>query len=190
MERVIEKVISDAMAGATKAHHLCDAFETMFEMWVGYMVPRLGESTFFDRMQVFDDRTFNLDGYTPTILPAPINLIEGMTSIGVDVIKPNPTLYDREDSNSLVEDLVNDMLVEDAKISHWLLFTVVEQGHPLKGLRYVAGYLDGELRTCLDDPMFTSTYDEDDLIVGGTGMFIDKRERFLRHIRPELYKDA
>ncbi len=126
MDRSLEKLLGECVTGARKACTLADDLETMFEMWVGYFIDRVGERTFFSRMQTFDDRTFNLDGYQPTIMPAPINLIEGMTSIGCDIIKPSPGSYDED---------VDVMLVEEAMSSVWLLFTVTEQGHPLKGLR-------------------------------------------------------
>lgn len=180
MQNILEKVVSQAVEGSRKAQRMADDFETMFEMWTGYMVDRLGERNLFNRVQVFDDRTFNIDGYQPTILTAPLSTIEGMTSIGIDIIKPSKSLYDDDSSTMLAEDLEN---------SHWFLFTITEQGHPLKGLRYVAGYLDGELRVMCDDPMFTSTYDDEHLLIGGTGVYIDKKERFLRAVRPELFNE-
>lgn len=179
MERVLEKIVGQCNEGSRKAQRLADDLETMFEMWTGYMVERLGEANFFNRLQVFDDRTFNIDGYQPTIMSAPLKMIEGMTSIGVDIIKPNVASYGEG---------VDEMVVAEAEISHWLLFTVVEQGHPLKGLRYVAGYRDGELVVMCDDPMFTATYDEEHILIGGLGVYIDKKERFLRAVRPELFQ--
>ena len=181
MSRALEKVLSQAIGGSRKAQAMADDLETMFEMWTGYMVSRLGEDNFFNQVQVFDDRSFNIDGYQPTIMAAPINLIEGMKSIGVDAIRPNLSNYGEESSNA--------MLVAEATSMHWLLFTIVEQGHPLKGLRYVVGYRDGELIVPLDDPMFTATYDDEHFLIGGRGCFIDKRERFLQATRPELFNE-
>lgn len=180
MSRALEKVLSQAIGGSRKAQAMADDLETMFEMWTGYMIARLGETNFFNQVQVFDDRSFNIDGYQPTILAAPLNLIEGMTSIGVDIIKPNLSLYGEENGNT--------MLVAEATSMHWLLFTITEQGHALKGLRYVVGYRDGELIVPMDDPMFTATYEEEHFLVGGLGCYIDKRERFLRATRPELFQ--
>lgn len=180
MERVLEKLLGEVITGSRKAQTIADDLETMFEMWTGYMYTRLGDKKFTDGLTVYDDSTFNIDGYQPTIMPVPLNIISGMTSIGVDIIKPNTYLYDPA---------IDEMLIAEAATMTWLIFTVVEQGHPLKGLRYIVGHREGELHVPMDDPMFTTTYDEEHFITGGLGCFIDKRERFLRAARPELYND-
>lgn len=179
MDRMLEKVIGEALGGSRKATTMADDLETMFEMWTGYMIGRLGESTFLSRLQVFDDASFNIDGYQPTIMPVPCNLIESMSSIGVDTIRPSMRLYSTGDT----------MLLAEAESMNWLIFTVTEQGHPLKGLRYVTGLRGGELVVAMDDPMFTATYDDEHFQYGGTGCYIDKRERFLRAARPEIFDD-
>lgn len=177
----LERVIGDAIVGARKAIVMSDDFETMLEMWVSYMTGRAGGVTgFINQLNQYDDNTFNTDGYHPTILAVPLNLIAGMSSIGVDLIKgstvPVQFMY-LTDCTSL------------PVVDQWLIFTVVEQGHPLKGLRYVSGFKDGELCTVLTEPDFTFTYSDEEVILGGRGTFIDKRERFLRAVRPELFND-
>lgn len=179
MEKVLDRLMTECNAGARKAQTLADDLETMFEMWTGYMASRIGISNFLDRLQTFDDRSFNIDGYQPSIMPVTQGLIADMTSIGVDVIRPNASVYDQSDT----------MVLEDAMSMVWLIFTVVEQGHPLKGLRYVASFRDGELVVGCDDPLFTSTYEDEHIQCGGTGIFIDKRERFLRAVRGDIFND-
>lgn len=179
MDRTIERLMTQAITGARNAISLADDLETMFEMWTGYMVDRLGETVFLSRLQTFDDRTFNLDGYQPTIMPVAMNMIDGMTSIGLDVIKPNPHSYDPESDV---------MLLEEAKNTLWLLFTVTEQGHPFKGLRYVCGYRNSEITLTMDDPMFSATYGEEECQFGCRGIYIDKKERFLRAVRKDIFE--
>lgn len=179
MDRALEKLLGECNVGSRKAQALADDLETMFEMWTGYMTSRVGVATFLERLECHDDRSFNIDGYQPTIMPVTQSMIEGMTSIGVDVIRPNPTLYEHADV----------MVVEEAMSILWLIFTVVEQGHPLKGLRYVVGFRDGELTLSCDDPMFTSTYDDEHCQTGCQGIYIDKRERFLRAVRGDIFND-
>lgn len=182
MDRSLERIMGEAITGARKAQTMADELEMMFEMWTGYMTATLGVHNFINRLQTYDDRSFNMDGYQPTIMPVCMKLIEGMTSIGVDVIKPNPSIL------GIMEPYGSEMLLEESMNTLWLIFTVVEQGHALKGLRYVTGFRDGELTISLDDPQFTTTYDDDEYHVGGQGFFIDKRERFLRHVRGDIFQ--
>lgn len=179
MERVLEKVIGDAISGSRRAQTLADDLETMFEMWTGYMFSRLGEKKFKAGLQTFEDESFNLDGYEPTIMPVPLQMMPGMSSIGVDMINPTIALYDPG---------LDTMLLAEASTMNWLLFTITEQGHPLKGLRYVTGFREGEVCVPMDDPLFTETYNEEQILIGGLGCFIDKRERLLRTARPEIFE--
>lgn len=180
MDRTVERLMSQAVTGARNAISMADDLETMFEMWSGYMVDRLGEEMFLSRLQTFDDHTFNLDGYQPTIMPVAMNMIDGMTSIGVDIIKPSAPQLMGE---------ANAMVLEEVKDLVWLLFTVTEQGHPLKGLRYVCGWRNNEITLSLDDPAFTETYSDEEYHTGCQGIFIDKKDRILREVRKDIFKD-
>ena len=179
MDRTVERLMSQAVTGARNAISMADDLETMFEMWSGYMLDRLGEEVFLSRLQTFDDHTFNLDGYQPTIMPVSMNMIDGMTSIGLDVIRPTPMKITAE---------TNTMVLEEVKDLVWLLFTVTEQGHPLKGLRYVCGWRNKEITLSLDDPAFTTTYSDEECQTGCRGIFIDKKDRFLRQARKDIFE--
>ena len=179
MDRTLELVVSQAVTGSRNAISAADDLETMFAMWAGYMVDRVGEKVFLSRVQTYDESTFNMDGYQPTIMPVILNMIDGMTSIGLDIIKPSP-LYLGEGDNCMV--------AEAAATGLWLLFTVVEQGHPLKGLRYICGWSNKEVTLSIEDPRFTATYSNEECQTGGQGIFIDKKERFLRMVRKDIFE--
>lgn len=178
MERALEKVLVDAIVGSRKIQTMSDDLETMFEMWTGYMYGRTPDKKICG-IKTYSDESFNLDGYEPSVMPVPLKVIAGMTSIGVDLIKH---------SAYVPEELMSDMLLAEAETTDWLLFTIIEQGHPLKGLRYVTGIRDGEMVVPITDPMFTSTYEDEHFLIGGTGCFIDKRERLIRAVRPEIFE--
>lgn len=184
MTDVVERLIQEAVVGARDIEIAIGDQELQFEVWFNYFLTKIGERNLFNKAQVYDDLTFNMDGYNPTLFPVVNQLIKGMSHVGMDLIKPSvagpvpPELA--ETFGSMVADDMDDL--------YWVLFTIVEHGHPLKGVRYATAYRKGELIYPPQDPAFTESYPDESVHQVARGIFIDIRERFIRTTRPELFK--
>lgn len=187
MSAVIERVVHDALKGSTDITAMIGRTELQLEVWFNYFLERVGERNLFNRVQIFDDLTFNTDGYQPTILPVVNQLVEGMTSIGMDLIKPSPIAFDAEDSE-LMKETFGELVASEFEDLYWVLFTIIEPKHPLKGVRYATAYRKGELIYPPTDPEFTASYPDEKVHEQARGVFIDVQERFLKAVRPELFK--
>lgn len=183
MTDVVERLIQDALTGANDITVTIDDQELEFEVWFNYFISRIGERNLINAVQVFDDLTFNMDGYQPTVLPVVNQLIKGMSSIGMDFIKPSALPYIDSDE----EETLGSILANEFGDMYWVLFTIIEQGHPLKGVRYATAYRKGELVYPPQDPSFTDSYPDESVHAQARGIFIDTRERFFKMVRPELY---
>lgn len=184
MTDVVDKIIQQAVVGARDIEVAIGDQELQFEVWFNYFLTRVGERNLFNKAQVYDDLSFNMDGYTPTLFPVVGQMIKGMTTIGMDFIKPSVT---GPIPFGLAETF-GDMIADDMDDLYWVLFTIVEQGHPLKGVRYATAYRNGELIYPPVDPSFTDSYPDEMVHEQARGIFVDTRERFMRMVRPELFK--
>lgn len=187
-EEAVNLLIQNTIAGSKAALHAFDDLELSFEMWFNYVLSRIGEATLRSKLDIHDDLCFNMDGYSPTLMPVVNQLIPGMTTIGVDLIKPSADALKAASSmgDPMIETF-GSMIADDLEGITWVLFTIVEQGHPLKGLRYATAFRDGELTYPPTDPNFTSTYPDEAVHESARGIFIDTRERVLRSVRPDIY---
>lgn len=186
MSDLIERLIQKTIMSAKDTTIAIDDQELEFEIWFNYYVSCIGERKLMYLAEIYDDSEFNMDGYQPTIFPVIDNYLKGMSTIGMDFIKPSMvSLRSPDDEDDLT---FGSMIANEMANLHWVLFTVVEPDHPLNGVRYATAYSKGELVHPPYDPTFTDSY-PDELVHGrARGIFIDTRERFLRSIRPELYK--
>lgn len=184
MSDVVERLINEAIVGARDIEIAIGDQELQFEVWFNYILSKIGEHNLFNKAQIYDDLTFNMDGYNPTIFPVVNKLIKGMSYIGMDFIKPSVT---GPIPDELAETFGN-MVADDMDDLYWVLFTIIEHGHPLKGVRYATAYRKGDLVYPPQDPAFTDSYPDESVHQVTRGIFIDVRERFLRTTRPELFK--
>lgn len=184
MTNVVDQLIQDAIAGGRDVEVAVGDYELQFEVWFNYFHSRVGVKTLFDKATIYDDLTFNLDGYEPTLFPVVNQLLKGMTTIGMDFIKPSITGPVPEE----LKETFGSMIADDLDDLYWVLFTIVEQGHPLKGVRYATAYREGEFIYPPVDPTFTESYEDMHVHEMARGIFIDKRERFFKMVRPELFK--
>ncbi len=184
MSNVVEQMIQDAINGSRETEVAIGDQELQFEVWFNYFLTRVGERTLFNKATVYDDLTFNMDGYEPTRFPVVNQMLKGMSAIGMDFIKPSIIGPLPEE----LEETFGSMIVDDMEDLYWVIFTIVEHGHPLKGVRYATAYRNGELIYPPQDPAFTESYPDEDCHQMARGIFIDRKERFIRMIRPELYK--
>lgn len=187
MTEVVERMVHDALAGANAANSAIGDLELQFEVWFNYFLSNVGERNLFNKAQIYDDLTFNMDGYTPTVFPVVSQLLRGMSSVGMDIIRPTK-------SSPLVDDApetFGSMIADDLDDMHWILFTVIEPKHPYKGVRYATAYRNGELIYPPVDPTFTDYYPDEKVMPFARGIFIDIRERFLQNARPDIFvRDA
>lgn len=187
MSAIVERLASEAITGYSDTMAMIGRAELQFEVWFNYMLSKVGEHNLFNKSHIFDDMTFNTDGYEPTLYPVKDQMLEGMCHIGMDFIKPSPWVPIEGDDAEEVETL-GSMLASETENMYWVLFTVVEPKHPLKGVRYATAYRNGELIYPPQDPSFTDSYDDEKVHGQARGIFIDVNEKFLKATRPELFK--
>lgn len=183
MAQAIERLVQEAFTGSKDIITSIGDQELEFEIWFNFIVSRIGVANLINACEIYDDLTFNMDGYKPSTMPVVNNYIKDMKSIGIDFIKPSYL--------TTVEQMINDdgdTPVEELNNFYWVLFTVVENNHPLKGVRYATAIHDGELCYPPFDPTFTDSYPDEHVHPSAMGIFIDNRERFIKKVRPELYK--
>jgi len=184
MTSIVDTLVQEAVSGARDITVAIGDQELQFEVWFDYFLSKVGERNLFNKAVIYDDLTFNMDGYTPTLFPVVNQLIKGMSYIGLDIIKPSKTGPVPEE----LAETFGSMIADDLEDLYWILFTVVVHGHPLKGVRYATAYRKGELIYPPVDPTFTDYYPAEHVHEQARGIFIDTKERFLRTTRPELFK--
>lgn len=186
MSDIVERLANEAQVGYAETMAMIGRTELQLEVWFNYMYAKVGEHNLLNKSNVFDDLTFNTDGYVPTLYPVRDDMVDGMGSIGMDFIKPSCWIAINDEDEG--EESLGSMLAEETEGMLWILFTFTEPKHPLKGIRYATAYRKGELIYPPQDPSFTDSYDDEKVHDQARGIFIDVHERFLKACRPELFK--
>lgn len=91
MTDIMDTLIQEAVNGARDITVAIGDQELQFEVWFNYFLSKVGERNLFNKAVIYDDLTFNMDGYSPTMFPVVNQLIKGMSYVGMDIIKPSKT---------------------------------------------------------------------------------------------------
>lgn len=176
MDRILRRVVQEACVYTGVAQSLLTGLEHQFEALARYDKLLNPVSSLYDRLgSYYVNEYFCLKTYTPVRVDLPEHLIDGMDCIGVNLV------YSEDAQPGIGGDVLDEM-------GPWVVLTIIQDKHPLKGLVYASNYIDGELRCSVFDP---ATFDEQadvELIQGGLGTFYDPSDIVLRYCNPKMFK--